>query len=247
MKKNYHLVALAAFALAVAPVAWAEDIKVDEGGPETAGPQLGPNCDLTGYKTEVQSFSTPVSIPDNNATGVTIGPITVVADGTKFTDVIVGLNMNHTWIGDLHAIVGYDLGCDGSIDAQEVLLCRPGRVGATNCSALGGGTEGFGCSSNLVAANTYNFSSDATVSFPVAGCVSTTNIAGGCYNPTGVTADGNMDAFDQLQKGGCFYMAIRDMGAGDLGTITGWQVHTLNERPVPAVSSTWTAIKALHN
>lgn len=243
MKKNYYLAAFAVLALSVAPLANAADIKVDEGGPDVAGPQLGPNCDLTGYKTEVQNFPTPVAVPDNNPAGVTIGPITVPNDGSKFLDVIVGLNWNHTWLGDIVAEVRYDAGCDGSTDAAELLMCRPGRT--VSCGATG---TGVGCSSNFIAANTYNFSGDATASIPSTGCASATNVAGGCYKPTGLGTDGNLDAFDQLFKGGCFYLFVSDNAGADLGTITSWQVHTLNERPVPTEVSSWSQIKGVrHN
>ena len=55
------------------------------------------------------------------------------------------------------------------------------------------------------------------------------------------------DAFDQLLKGCCFYLFLQDNAGLDVGTLASWQVHTLNERAVPAVSSTWSAIKGVRH
>ena len=244
MKKSYGLALFAALTLIVAPLAHAEDIKVDDAPPGdsgTPGPQRGPNCDLLGYKSEVQNFTPPATIPDNIVAGATYGPITVPNDGTRFLDIIVGLNITHTWLGDLTAIVRYDAGCDGSIDAADTLLCRPGRT--VSCGPTG---TGVGCSSNLIAANSYKFSSDATIVLNPVTCTSSTNLAGGCFQPSGLT-DRLLRNFNGLQKGGCFYLFLSDTAAADTGTLTSWQVHSLNERPAPTQSVSWSSLKARYN
>lgn len=245
MQKRYNLFAvLAACALLVAPLAHSsEDIKVDDavpGDPGTPGPQRGPNCDLLGYKSEVQNFTPPATIPDNNAAGMTYGPITVPADGTKFLDVIVGLNATHTWLGDLKVFIRYDANCDGTAtpDVVDTLLCR---AGSASCP-----TTAVGCSSNLVAANTYNFSNDATVVLNPTTCTSSVNLAGGCFQPSGAI-DRHLTNFNGLFKGGCFYLFISDNASLDTGTISSWQVHTLNERPVASETVSWTSLKARYN
>ena len=244
MTKRYGFVLLAALTLLAAPLAFAaEDIKVDDavpGSPGTPGPQRGPNCDLLGYKSEVQNFVPPSAIPDNSAAGATYGPITVPNDGTKFLDVVVGLNVTHTWLGDLKAIVIYDENCDGTAtpNVADTLLCR---AGSTNCS-----TTAVGCSSNLVAANTYNFSNEATVVLNPTTCTSSVNLAGGCFQPSGAI-DRKLTNFNGHNKGGCFYLFLSDNASLDTGTISSWQVHTLNERPAATESVTWTSLKSRYN
>lgn len=243
MKKSYGLALFAALTLIVAPLAHAEDIKVDDalpGDSGTPGPQRGPNCDLLGYKSEVQNFTPPAAIPDNTPVGATYGPITVPSDGTRFLDVIVGMNITHTWLGDLKVIVSYDQGCDGTAtpDVADTLLCR---AGSANCT-----TTAVGCSSNLVAANTYNFSNEATVVLNPTTCSSATNLAGGCFQPSGAI-DRHLTNFNGLDKGGCFYLFISDNASLDTGTLTSWQVHSLNERPVATETVSWGSLKARFN
>ena len=38
-------------------------------------PAAGPNCDVTGYKTERIVYPAPMAIPDNVPGGITLGPL----------------------------------------------------------------------------------------------------------------------------------------------------------------------------
>jgi hypothetical protein len=58
-----------------------------------------PECDITGYKTERLVYPAPVAIPDNNPAGTLLGPIFMPPDGDVINDVILELNMAHTWVG----------------------------------------------------------------------------------------------------------------------------------------------------
>lgn len=242
MKRSYSTILrslLCVAVLAFGAVA-ADDVKYEDvptpGEPSDITPAA--NCDLTGYKLGEQTFPTPVPIPDNQAVGVTVGPIVIADDGTLIADVIIDLNLAHTWIGDITATVGYDANCDGAIDVSSVIICRPG---STLCS----GTA-VGCSSNFICANRLLIDDTAAAGIPSTSCLSTTNVAAGCYRPTGSTV-GNLDVFNNLRKGGCWYLHVSDRAGLDVGTICGWSVHLLNQGEVGVEPTSWSAAKQLFN
>lgn len=246
MKKSYCLVPFAALAvLAMANVSRAaDDVKPPEDGNAVSipGPYTGPNCDITGYKSETINYATaPVAIPDNTAAGVLLGPMNTPLDGTRILDTILSVNMAHTWLGDIKMTLSYDVDCDGTPEASTNVLWRPGN---TTCQPTG-----VGCSSNLITANTYSFSDEAAGVLNPGTCTSTVNLAGGCYKPSGPTGAGcvgSMSAFNGYLKGGCFRLFISDNASLDTGNISTWTVHTLNEVIVPVESATWGTVKALY-
>jgi len=244
MKRGYSTFLRSLLCVAVlAASAWAEDVK-NESGPTDGPPSEvipAANCDLTGYKLGEQVFSPAVAVPDNNPTGVIVGPIQLADDGLLIGDVIIDLNMSSTWIGDIIATVGYDADCDGTVDAQSIIICRPGRT--VSCGTSG---TGAGCSSNFLCANRLLIDDTAAAALPTTGCLSATNIAAGCYRPTGLGV-GNLDVFNNLRKGGCWYLAVSDNAAADLITICGWSVHILNQPPVGVDAVSWSAAKQLFN
>lgn len=244
MKRSYSAIlrSLVVLALAASAAVAADDVK-DElnptpGVPSDIFPQA--NCDLQGYKSEAVTFTPAVAIPDNNAAGVTVGPLIVPDDGSIIADVIIDLQIAHTWIGDIKATVGYDANCDGAIDAQAAFICRPGST--TGCAA---GTL-VGCSSNFVCANGLVFDDAGTASLPTAACSSTANVAAGCYRPTGVGV-GTFDVFNNLRKGGCWYLNINDNAGLDTGTICGWSVHIKNQTQIGVENKTWSTVKTMYN
>lgn len=246
MKKSYRLVSLAAVAvLAMANVSLAaDDVKPPEDGGSQSipGPYTGPNCDLTGYKSETISYAAaPVAIPDNNAAGVLLGPMNTPLDGTRILDTILSVNITHTWLGDIKMTLTYDVDCDGQPEASTNVLWRAGN---TICQPTS-----VGCSSNLIAANTYSFSDEASSMLNPTTCTSTVNLAGGCYRPSGPSGTGcvgTMSAFNGYLKGGCFRLFLSDNASLDTGTISSWTVNTLNEVIVPVESATWGTVKALY-
>lgn len=243
MKRSYSTFLRSLLCVAVLAVsASAEEVKNENGPTEGPPSEVVPaaNCNLQGYKSEVVTFTAPIPIPDNVAAGVTIGPIVIPDDGSLIADVVIDLSLVHTWSGDLIATVGYDANCDGAIDASSVIICRPGRT--ISCGAAG---SGFGCSSNFICANTLLFDDTAAAGLPTTGCLTATNIAPGCYRPTGLGV-GTLAVFDNLRKGGCWYLNISDNAAADTGNICGWSVHILNQTVVGVESVTWSATKNLY-
>ena len=180
------------------------------------------NCNLTGYES-LSQIGLSVAVPDNNATGVTLGPITLPPGG-QISDVVVGLNMTHTWVGDLRVIVSYDETCDGPIDAQAVLLCRPRGTGADTPAPCGVGT-GFGCSGDLTTTSALLWDDSAAALIAEGTCP--TVIAAGCYRPSSV-GGGQLSIFEGMRKDGCWYLKVSDNAGGDLGTIQSWSVHVLS-------------------
>jgi len=239
MKCSYSSVlrSFLCFAL-VATAAWAEEVKVEN---DTPAEGTAANCNLTGYKSEART-GLQVPVPDNNAAGVTLGPIQFAPDGRNIVDVVIDLQMTHTWVGDLIVAVGYDVTCDNSVDVQSVLLCRPRGTGATTPAPCGTGT-GFGCSGDLTTASALLF--DDTGATPVAEGVCPTVIPAGCYRPS--TVGGSpLSAFDNLRKDGCWYINVSDRAAGDLGVILGWSVHILNDVVVGVEEASWSLTKTLY-
>jgi hypothetical protein len=238
MKRCYSLVLCA---LLVASAAYASDPNVKDELNPTPGDSwngITANCDISAYKSGVQTFTPPFAIPDNNPAGATVGPITHPNDGTLIGDVVIDLTLTHTWEGDIIAIVGYDENCDQVIDVQATVICRPGN---TTCTSTGG----VGCSSNFL--NTALLIDDiAPAALPTTGCLSTTNIPSGCYRPTGVGA-GPLSVFENHRKGGCWYLKISDNASLDSGTLSQWSVHILNQPTIATEAKTWGGMKVLFN
>jgi len=239
MKRSYSTILNTVAVLALAATAvWAEEVKIENAAP---GDGVQANCDLTGYKSEIQTVGR--AIPDNTVGGVNAGPIIVPADGSLIADVIIDLNLTHTWTGDLIAVVGYDELCDGAVDAQAVLLCRPRGTGATAPAPCGTGT-GFGCSADMSPNNTLLFDDSAAGGVADGTCV--TPIAAGCYKPS-PQGGSPLAVFRNLRKGGCWFLNVSDRAGGDVGTINLWSVHILNQTQIGVETVNWGSVKHLYN
>jgi len=223
----------------LATAAYAADPSVkDELNPTPGDPEniIATNCDLAGYKAGVQTFPTPVPIPDNNVAGVTVGPIIIADDNSLIDDVVIDLKIAHTWIGDLTVRIGYDENCDGAIDVSSTVICRPGNATCTGTAV--------GCSSNFLCANGLFFDDVAPAALPTASCLTGTNVAAGCYRPTGA-GTGPLSIFEGHRKGGCWYMFVNDQAGADLGTICEWSVHLKNRTTIATVPASWSSTKVL--
>jgi hypothetical protein len=237
----------AAFALPLGSVATAGTAKVEDNLP--ALQLIGPNCDVLGYKFERREFAPPLAIPDDDPGGITTPPIVLPADGDIVNDVVIDLQMNHTWIGDLIATVTYDPDCTGPLPAvSATILCRPDASGAAASTPdpCGDDIGGVGCASNLSCNNAYLFSDDALNSLGIgAFCgTSATVLPGGCYKPgLGGTP---LSVFRGLPKGGCWTLHISDNAFLDTGALCSWSVHVRNQRPVPTIDASWGSVKNIY-
>jgi hypothetical protein len=209
------------------------------------GTEIGPNCDVTGYKTERIIYPAPVDIPDNVAAGVTLGPIFMPPDGDIVNDVILELNWAHTWVGDIIMDLSYDPDCSGPAAATTArVLCRPRGTSAQASVPCGTSTTTFGCSGDLVAANVYLFSDDALLPLGV-GANCTVALAGGCFKQSD-QGGGSFSIWRGLPKGGCWYLRVADNAGADIGAISGWAIYVRNQRPVAATDKSWGQVKNIY-
>jgi len=244
MKRSYSTIwaTLAILALA-ASSAWAEEVKVDNSAPSGPGNGVQANCNLTGYKSEFQQLA-GIGVPDNNAAGITVGPIVVPADGSLIADVIIDLSMTHSWVGDVIVAIGYDELCDGAVDAQSIVMCRPRGTQVAANAPCGAATTGFGCAGDLTTASTLLFDDSAAAA--VADGVCPNPIPAGCYKPS-PQGGSPLAVFRNLRKGGCWYMNVSDRAGGDLGTLLSWSVHILNQTQIGVSQADWGTVKRLYN
>lgn len=225
---------LACLALLAPAAAFAED---EKGDPETGftTPIITSNCDLTNFKSGVQSFAPATAIPDNTPAGITLGPIVLAADGMYVDNVVLELDMNHPWLGDLIVRLSYDENSDGAMDVTCAVICRPG---GTSCATSGlAGT----CGSNLTTGAIYRFDDTAAGTLPTSSCLNATNIPGGCYQTTGVGSN-PLSAFHGRTKGGRWWLFVSDNQGSDVGNLTSWTVHILNTS-VAVVPTSWGQLK----
>ena len=208
------------------------------------GGEVGPNCDVGGYKTERIVYPAPVNIPDNSAAGITLGPIFMPPDGDIVNDVILEMNWRHTWVGDIIMDLSYDPDCSGPAAATSArVLCRA-RGTVAQAPVPCGTSTGFGCSGDLIANNVYLFSDDALNPLGVgAGC--TTSLAGGCFKQSD-QGGGSFSIWRGLPKGGCWYIRVADNAAADLGAVLGWAIYVRNQRPVPVTDTSWGQVKNIY-
>ena len=237
----------AAFVLALAAPVFAQE----KDGFETIGPEAGPNCDITGYKTERQTLSPAFTFIDNTDADVNVGgPLLMPADGDIINDVILELTWNHTWVADIVLTLGYDPDCSGPLAAVSTrVICRPRGTVATTAVPCGPNTTSVGCGSNIGTSATNTSNQPATYIFSdealnrIGEGVCPTLTPAGCYKPS---VGSELAVFRGLNKGGCWSLKAADWAAGDVGTITTWAVHVRNQRPVPATAASWGQIKGTY-
>jgi subtilisin-like proprotein convertase family protein len=155
-----------------------------------------------------------------------------VAPGAIVTDVVIDLEMDHTWVGDLQIMLEHT--SDGGVVTTAMLLDRPGVPEST-----------FGCSGDLVGdpENKYWFGTRPDL-FTIGDDVCETVIPQGCYNVAPENA-GALEAFRGIDVGdGVWRLYITDNAAGDDGYVYNWSVHLLGEAPVGVEASTWGQVKA---
>jgi subtilisin-like proprotein convertase family protein len=197
-----------------------------------ATPQGPGFCPLGTYKAIKRNVN--LDIPDNDPAGLDCPDITFwdLADGSVITDVVVDLNIEHTWVGDL-----------------VITLCHTSDSGAVTCVNLvdrpGVPESSFGCSGDLVSdpENKYYFSSRQDLAL-LGETDCPTVIDPACYH-TAIESVPGLEVFNGLPFGdGSWSLEIVDNGAGDTGFVYNWSVHLLADAPVSVEASSWGSIKA---
>ncbi len=215
--------------------------------PHSTGPAeaaTGTLCDVEGYKSESADISTPIPIPETDGGPDKLGPLSPIAyvylpdDGSSIQDVVVDLQISHTWVGDLVGFLVYFENCvtpsalqPGSLEELRssgepfvTLLCRQGD---DNC-------DGDGCDAHLSCDNTYRFGDEATYELGTPYCPEgTTPLPGGCYTVSKSSID-KFSTFKDSPKGGCFALFLLDAYVGkDYGTLCAMTVHVKNTGTPP--------------
>ena len=190
------------------------------------------DCPLDGY--DVYTIEQQAAIPDDDPDGVLIGPIETAPGGT-IGDVIWGVDLEHTYTGDLRVWLYYDIDCDAVPDIGPVAgLCRAGLDGceASDCCGCSGDLGGY-----------YYFSDDASDPLGEFDCPDA--LAPGCYQ-TAIDSPDPLSLFDGEATGGCFWVFVADGAGLDTGTVFGATVALETGGSTPVEGVTWGEIKSTY-
>ena len=160
---------------------------------------------------------TDTAIPDNYPAGVLLGPINTMP-GDTIEDVLLYIDIDHTWIGDLIIRLYYSRDCTRSYDVEGGVLCRHGYDGCLPDGCCG-------CEGHLV--DWYGFDDDAPSIEDE--CVSV--FVPGCYGPDDDSI--GLGVFDGIATGGCFWLHVSDGAGGDVGAVHAWRVCVLGGSVAP--------------
>jgi subtilisin-like proprotein convertase family protein len=155
--------------------------------------------------------------------------------GCVITDVVIDMNIEHTWAGDLTITLTHT--SDGGQVRSVDLVQRPGVPQST-----------FGCSGDLVSDPEAKYFFGSQQNLGVLGeCNCGSVITAGCYGVAPESVD-DLSVFNGLPVGdGTFQLCISDAAAGDTGIIHNWSVHLLCEAPVSTPERTWGEVKSLYH
>ncbi|WP_051285364.1 M36 family metallopeptidase [Aequorivita capsosiphonis] len=172
-----------------APTTLTDDIDVTNNPPEIicVGSGLIP---MSGS----QSSNAGVSIPDGNASGVTV--TMDVTENVSITDLDVNVNITHGWVGDLIVKIKSPSGTTATI------IDRPGRT-----------SSGYGCSGDDILATL-----DDEAATPVENeCASTTPAIDGTFIP-----NNPLSVFDGESTLGVWELTVADVAYALTGTLNSW-------------------------
>lgn len=189
-------------------------------------------CPLGLYKGVKRNAN--VDIPDNDPNGICL-PEIVFWDvpGQIITDVVVDLNIEHTWVGDLVITLCHT--SDSGVVTCVDLVNRPGVPQST-----------FGCAGDLVSdpENKYYFSSRPDLE-PLGENDCPSAIPAACYGTAPENGANDLSVFNGLALGdGSWQVCLNDNAAGDVGFVYNWSIHVLAEAPVGVDQQSWGNIKA---
>jgi subtilisin-like proprotein convertase family protein len=180
--------------------------KNPEDGVTPAGPAANPPLGAPGLPgqtcTGAGGTNCPVSLPD---LGQVVSTFDISGCGGAVTDANVGIDMSHTWVGDLIFTVQ-------APDATAVtIIDRPGVPGST-----------FGCSGNNIFAVL-----DDAAAFPVEN-----QCAGGIPTINGTYAPNNtLSALNGSPGNGTWTLTVSDNAGADTGTLNDWSLELVCGEP----------------
>lgn len=188
-----------------------------------AGLAIASSAMATG--TYSNGFANAVAIPDSPGAPATLDLVVPAGEpgGEVITSINVGINIRHTWQGDLVVTLTH-VGSGNN----RVLLSRPGAVS----------NPPFGCSAD----NYGNFTTSTRMFFKDSGATVYDTpfvVFPGTTDPVGdwKAVGGTMAAaFNGLGAAGTWRLSVQDLGAGDVGTIDGFELNIVTT-DVPAPGS----------
>ena len=230
MKKLTMFAFVAVFAASASHASPAKS--VDNSVPVINVPGL---CPLGEYKAS--KIDVNLDIPDNDPTGISTPPINFnLQPGVVVTDVVIDLEIAHTFVGDLIVTLFHDDGAGNVLSCD--LVQRPGVPQST-----------FGCGGNLVGdpEAKYYFGTRADLE-AIGEPDCTADIAAGCYAVAPENGVGNgLEIFRGMTVGvGTWHLEISDNAGADLGFVYNWSVHLLCETPISVEDQSWGEVKALY-
>ncbi len=170
------------------------------GAPTHSEPTPPSNLEFSRLSAEYDSFActhaTPV--PDADPKGITIGPVSTSDDGHLIESIMLGLDITHSYVGDIEIRLLYDEDRDGKFDATTTLELYRARANEW--------TTEDPWAYPVVLDGLYYFKDDVPHD---------ASIVGTTFVP-----------FDGRKKGGDFYLAVVDTSAGNIGTLRSWTVYT---------------------
>ncbi|MBC8368269.1 hypothetical protein H8E52_12755 [bacterium] len=215
---SIFVLALPAFALETKDTLTESNVVVDRTECDTSG------CDYTGMDVNEQF--------DNTAGPLRYGPVGT-ASGCTITDVILSVNIEQTWCGDLVIDLYYDENNDGIMDFGPVsALCRPNLDGCAYDGCCG-------CSGDLF--GVYTFSDNGGVPLGEGDCPAA--IEPGCFLPAIESPAGFAATFGGAASGGDFYMEIADGAGGDATFLFDWGVYVCCGSTA-SENSNWSKVKS---
>lgn len=152
---------------------------------------------------------------DNTGGPITYGPLP--APGSGFlSKVVLSIDIDQTWIGDLVIDLYYDHDGNGTYDAGPVsALCRPNLDGCAYDGCCG-------CSMDVL--GIYTFGDDGAAPMGDPDCPGG-SVPNGCFQPAPESPFSFAGAFNGLPAGGNFYLEIADGAGADETTLFGWGVY----------------------
>ncbi len=152
---------------------------------------------------------------DNTGGPITYGPLP--APGSGFlSKVVLSIDIDQTWIGDLVIDLYYDHDGNGTYDAGPVsALCRPNLDGCAYDGCCG-------CSMDVL--GVYTFGDDGAAPMGDPDCPGAV-VPNGCFQEAPESPFSFAGAFNGLPAGGNFYLEIADGAGADETTLFGWGVY----------------------
>jgi subtilisin-like proprotein convertase family protein len=196
-------------------------------------PSVPGDCPVGYYKAS--KINVNQEIPDNDPAGLCAPEIKFNPQPSwAIQDVVIDLNMNHTWVGDL-VITLTHTSSTGEVKSVD-LLNRPGVPESS-----------FGCSGDLVSdpENKYYFSRRHDLD-PMGEFDCPSIIEPGCYKTAIENAEGLGIFGGQACGDGTWQLCLTDNAAGDVGTIFNWSVHLRCEQPVSVEETSWGKVKSVY-